>query len=221
MSTSTASTAPSATSIPDRVAELRELAATDPVAAQDTTWAMFQRLGAATATDRDGAADQLADLFGCGTPSKGIDGPTDGILVAPLIHRSVDGVLRGLTRHYMPWSGKSFDLHEQSGTNRLVSSVRVIGKLLWPSYKTRAAAAAGGRLAFDFETRIERGAAAPEVDVFVIDYEPVQSNPDFIIRKIRDELVEIVPGTHLGRILYRTPAGYSNVGYFALRTDVS
>jgi hypothetical protein len=57
--------------------------------------------------------------------------------------------------------------------------------------------------------------------VLVIDYEPVQSNPDFIIRKIRDELVEIVPGTHLGRILYKTKSGYDNIGYFALKTPVS
>ena len=208
-----------ATSIPARVAELRELAATDPVAAQDATWALFQRLGTATATDRDGASAQLADLFGCGQPSRGIDGPTDGILVAPLIHPLVDGLLRGLTRHYMPWSGKSFDPREQQGTNRLVSSVRVIGKLLWPTFKTRPAAS--GRLAFDFVTRIERGASSPEVDVFVIDYEPVESNPSFIIRSIRDELVEIVPGTHLGRILFKTKSGYNNIGYFALKTPVS
>jgi hypothetical protein len=216
--TATTTSAPGQTSIPVRVAELRELAANDPVAAQDATWALFQRLGAATATDREGASAQLADLFGCGTPSQGIDGPTDGILVAPLIHRSVDGLLRGLTRHYMPWSGKSFDPREQTGTNRLVSSVRVIGKLLWPTYVTRPAAK--GRLAFDFETRIERGASEPAVDVFVIDYEPVESNPEFIIRKIRDELVQIVPGTHLGRILYKTKSGHNNIGYFALKTAV-
>jgi hypothetical protein len=54
----------------------------------------------------------------------------------------------------------------------------------------------------------------------VIDYEPVESNPEFIIRKIRDELVQIVPGTHLGRILYKTKSGYNNIGYFALKTAV-
>jgi hypothetical protein len=217
--TATATPPAAAVSVPERVAQLRDLAATDAVAAQDVTWAWFQRLGAATVADREGASAQLAELFGCGTPSQGIDGPTDGILVAPLIHPRVDAFLRALTSHYMPWSGKSFDPRTQTGTNRLVSSVRVIGKLLWPLYKTRPAAS--GRLAFDFETRVERGAAAPDVDVFVIDYAPVQSNPRFVIRSIRDELVEIVPGTHLGRILYATKSGYSNIGYFALKTDVA
>src|ERR1700752_2160296 len=106
MTTTTKQASP--TSIPTRVAELRELAASDPVAAQDATWALFQRLGAAPATDRDSASAQLADLFGCGQPSRGIDGPTDGILVAPLIHPRVDGFLRALTSHWMPWMGQSF-----------------------------------------------------------------------------------------------------------------
>jgi hypothetical protein len=49
----------------------------------------------------------------------------------------------------------------------------------------------------------------------------VASNPSFIIRSIRDELVEIVPGAHLGRILYSTKSGYNNIGYFALKTRVA
>lgn len=46
-------------------------------------------------------------------------------------------------------------------------------------------------------------------------------NPNFLIRQIRDELVELVPGTHLGRILFRLPGPltdrFTNIGYFALR----
>jgi hypothetical protein len=79
----------------------------------------------------------------------------------------------------------------------------------------------GGRLAFDFETRIERGASEPAVDVLVIDYAPVERNPRLVIRSIRDELVQVVPGAHLGRILWRHADGrYTNIGYFALRTPV-
>jgi len=55
----------------------------------------------------------------------------------------------------------------------------------------------------------------------VIDYAPVDKNPGLIIRSIRDELVEIVPGAHLGRILYRRGDRYDNWGYFALRTAVA
>ena len=33
----------------------------------------------------------------------------------------------------------------------------------------------------------------------------------------RDELVELVPGVYLGKILYNTGSGYFKLGYFALR----
>ena len=210
---------PDARSIPERVASLREIAERDPVAAQDAAWAWFARLGARAKDDRDGAASELAELFGCGQPSRGIDGPTDGILVAPLIHPAVDSVARGITSLWMPWMGKGFYAGEERGDNRLAGSTRWVGRLLWPLYATRQGP--DGRLAFDFETRVERGEADPEVDVLVIDYEPIESNPDFIIRRIRDELVEIVGGAHLGRILWRRDEErYANIGYFALRTQV-
>jgi hypothetical protein len=203
----------------ERVATLRELAATDPVAAQDAAWGWFERLGRLTAEDREGGAAALAELFGCGEPSERIDGPTDGILVAPLIHPAADGVARRITSLWMPWMGKSFDADALRGDNRLTRSTRFAARLLWPRYATRPAP--DGRLAFDFETRVERGAAEPEVDVLVIDYAPVEENPDLIIRSIRDELVQIVPGTHLGRILWcGRDGGYTNIGYFALRTEV-
>ena len=202
----------------ERVASLREFAGSDPVAARDAAWAWFQRLGRLTAEDRAAGEAELADLFACGQPSRGIDGPTDGILVAPLIQPRVDAFARGLTSLWMPWMGKRFDAGAQVGDNRLVGSIRFIGRLLWPLYSTRETE--DGRLAFDFETRIEPGGIEPAVDVLVIDYAPVEANPRFIIRSIRDELVEIVPGAHLGRILWRKrDGGYTNIGYFALRTD--
>jgi hypothetical protein len=201
---------------PERVAGLRDLAASDPVGAQDAAWAWFERLGRKAADDQAAAEAELADLFACGTPSRGLDGPTDGILVAPMIQPAVDRFARALTAVWMPWMGKRFHSADQRGDNRLTSSTRWVARLLWPFYSTRPTE--GGRIAFDFETRIEKGGIEPAVDVLVIDYAPVEENPGLIIRSIRDELVEIVPRTHLGRILYRgRDGGYSNIGYFALR----
>jgi hypothetical protein len=75
-----------------------------------------------------------------------------------------------------------------------------------------------GRLAFDFETYVDEGKEDPDRRVLVIDYSRVGKNPRLVIGSIRDELVEIVPGAHLGKILCRLPGGgYSRVGYFALR----
>ena len=103
------------------------------------------------------------------------------------------------------------------GNNRLTGETRWVAKLLWPLYGTKQGAD-GERLAFDFETRIEPGELDPDTEVLVIDYAPVDDNPRLIIKSIRDELVEIVPGANLGKILYRRGGGYSNIGFFALRS---
>ena len=96
-------------------------------------------------------------------------------------------------------------------------SSQLPARLLWPLYGMKDAPD-DGKLAFDFVTRVEPGKIDPKVDVLVIDYEPVSENPDLVIRQIRDELVELVPDTYLGRILFRLPRGrFSNIGYFALR----
>jgi hypothetical protein len=215
MTTTTPSAIADTRSIPERVATLREIAERDPLAARDAAWAWFERLGALTRRDREGGSEQLAELFACGRASSGLDGPTQGILVVPLIHPIFDAFASKLTALWMPWLGKSFYASDARGDNRLTRSTRWVAKLLWPGYATRPGD--GERRAFDFLTRIERGGIEPAVDVLVIDYEPVEENPDLIIRRIRDELVEIAADAHLGRILYRTDQGYKNIGYFALR----
>jgi hypothetical protein len=74
------------------------------------------------------------------------------------------------------------------------------------------------RAAFQFVSGPEPGKVRPRIPVLAIDYRPITTNPRIIIRQIRDELVEVVPKTYLGRILFRVPRGpFINVGYFALR----
>jgi hypothetical protein len=193
-----------------RVEELRSLAKNDPDAARDQTWAWFEDLGKA----RDEA--QLDEIFALGKAPKGLDGPTDGILVVPFIQGVLDRGLSLITKAWMPWNGKRFDAINNRGDNLLTGSSRFATRLLWPRYSAKSVP--GGRAAFDFVTRIEPGKHDPKTDVLVIDYAPVETNPDHLIRSIRDELVEVVPGANLGKILYRTGEDeYSNLGFFALR----
>jgi hypothetical protein len=193
-----------------RLAELRERAAADPAGAQEAAWAWIRELGGRK------AEAELGELYRLGAPPRGLEGPTEGILVTPLIHPAADRVLRTLTGAWMPWLGKSFDTRAARGYNRLAPSARWPAKLFWPLYGTKPDV--GARLAFDFETAIEPGKADPEVEVLKIDYGPVESNPRFIIRQIRDELVELVPDTYLGKILWRSgEERYTCIGYFALR----
>ena len=189
---------------------LRKLAKRSDEAAREETWDWFKKLG----KERDEAA--LDDLFAKGKAPKKLDGPTEGILVVPLIQGVLDQGLSLITSVWMPWSGKRFDAKNNRGDNLLAASAHWPAKLLWPRYSTKEVE--GGRAAFEFETRIEPGKHDPETDVLVIDYAPVTDNPDLLIRKIRDELVEIAAGAHLGKILYRTgDDSYTNLGFFALK----
>ena len=96
-------------------------------------------------------------------------------------------------------------------------STGLVGKLLWPLYSMRDAES--GKLAFDFATYVEAGKDDPDRQVMVIDYANVESNPRLVIRSIRDELVQLVPGVYLGKILFNTGSDrFSKIGYFALRT---
>ncbi len=62
----------------------------------------------------------------------------------------------------------------------------------------------------------------PSVDVLVIDYESVSTNPNLLIRQIRDELVQIVPGANLGKMLVKVPrrAELFPALYFALKSEI-
>src|SRR5688500_2082374 len=215
MSTTTEQTPTS--DVESRVAALRDLAATDVEEAARQAWGWIEELGERAGEDREGAEAELDELFALGRAPKGLDGATEGILVAPLIQPVVDKVARAITGMWMPWQGKRFDAAAGRGDNRLTGQTRWVAKLLWPLYGTKEGPD-GERLAFDFETRIEPGELDPDTEVLVIDYAPVDDNPGLIIKSIRDELVEIVPRANLGKILYRKAAVHFNIGFFALRS---
>jgi hypothetical protein len=212
------SVADAQSSISSRVGELRDQAASAPHEARDATWGWFQQLGEEVARDRDAGAAALAELFALGTPPAGIDGRTEGILVAPLIASPIDRAMRAIESVVgLPWLGKRFDAGANRGDNVLRQSARIPAKLFWPLYSTRPLG--DDRSAFDFETRVEASEDDAAVEVLVIDYVVVDSNPRFIIKRIRDELVEIVPGANLGKVLWRHGDGsYTLIGYFALRS---
>jgi hypothetical protein len=206
------------TAVERRVARLRELAGQDPAAAQSETWAWFVEAGRRIQRDRPGAMAELGELFRAGEPSRGMDGPTEGTLVGFTLQPAFDRVVAMLTTGWLPWAGKRFDSGAARGDNLLLRSARWPAKLLWPLYGMRDAT---DRLtAFEFTTWVEPGALDPDRDVLVIDYASVEENPALVIKRIRDELVEIVPGAHLGKMLWRHGEGerHSLLAYFALKT---
>ncbi len=195
---------------------LRDSVKAQPEGAADSTWAWIDDLAERAKTDSAGADSELNELFRLGTAPTDLHGPTEGMLVMTTTNPKFDAVVRAITALWMPWQGKRFDSEAAKGDNRLTKSTGLVGKLLWPLYSMRDHA--DGKLAFDFETYVEGGKEDPDVNVMVIDYADIEKNPKLIIRSVRDELVELVPGVYLGKILFSTSSGYNKIGYFALRT---
>ena len=201
--------------IEQRLRRLREL--DDADAARDQAWAWFEELGELARSQRRDAAAKLDELFRLGTPPQGIDGRAEGMFVTLLISPPVDAAARAAAAVWMPWLGKRFDATAGRGHNLLRSSARFPSRLLWPRYSMGHAGSDAA--AFEFETAVEPGRADPDVQVLKLDYSAVQRNPRFTIKPVRDELVEIVPGANLGKILWRgRSGGYRLIGYFALKS---
>jgi hypothetical protein len=215
MTTTSEGTSAASTPVSERLAQLRSQAADDPSGAQESAWAWIEELGKRAESDRAGAESQLGELFKLGTTPVGLEGETQGILVTPLIHPLLDKLGPVFKTFWMPWVGKRFDPEKGGGDNLMAGSAKWPLKLIWPRYGTKEHG--DRRTAFDFETRVEPGKADPEVEVLVIDYAPVESNPSLVIRSIRDELVKLVPDTYLGKILFATSDDWPCIGYFALR----
>ena len=210
-----------ATPIAERVARLSALSETSPEAAREEAWAWIAELGRRARRDRGDALAELAELFRSGVPATGIDGPTEGSLVTFTVRPAFDTAVAALTTAWLPWAGKRFDSDAASGDNLLLRSARIPTKLLWPRYATRDA---GRHLAaFEFETRVEPGAIDADREVLVIDYAPIAANPALVIKSIRDELVQIVPGANLGKMLWRHGDGHRHtlLAYFALRSELA
>jgi hypothetical protein len=203
--------------VADRVAELRELAQSDATGARDQAWRWFRQAGQGLRTDRRAAMSELADMFAAGRPPVSIDGETEGALIGWASAPVPDYLLTALTDRWLPWAGKRFKAEQNTGDNVLPPNAKMASKILWPRYPMRSS---GERLiAFDFTTYVQRGVLDTGMDVLVIDYASVESNPRLLIKHIRDELVEVVPGANLGKMIYEGPGNrHTLLAYFALKS---
>ncbi len=163
------------------------------------------------------AIGELDELFRSGSaPDPMPDGFLSGRLVTMTVARPADATVRSIAKLYMPWLGKSFDRDKHEGVNVLKANALKPMKLLWPSYEPEAQH--GERVeAFRFRTRVAAGAIDESVQVLKIDYD-FDANPNFLIRRILDELVQIEENLYLGKILYRTKSKFVPIGFFSLES---
>lgn len=165
---------------------------------------------------REQGLEELARLFASGSaPDPHPAGFKLGELITMSVSRPSDAAVRAISSLYMPWLGKSFDPESQTGVNILKPNAKPPMRVLWPNYEPELERA--DRIeAFPFRTRVGPGEVDPDVQVLKIDYD-FGANPDFLIRRILDELVRIDEGLYLGKVLFRTKKGWHPIGYFSLR----
>ncbi|HXJ66518.1 MAG TPA: hypothetical protein VNN79_22390, partial [Actinomycetota bacterium] len=100
--------------------------------------------------------------------------------------------------------------------NRFLPNSRIPMKVVFPKYSPETVTV--NRIeAFPFRNRVAPGAVDPDLETFKIDYD-FDANPDFLIRRILDEVVQIAPGRLLGKILFRVSGRFHLIGYFSLRS---
>jgi hypothetical protein len=208
---------------PDEVeryaAAVQGIAESDPERAKQLAWNQFRLAGVRARKRPDEARESLNRMFRLGVPpDPPIDGPTRGILVTPTLPRWAEVPFRGLADAWMPWVGKRFDSQAETGDNLLLPSARTPARVLWRSY-TPEETAEGRLAAFKFRTYASPGTLDQDRQTMKIDYD-WDENPGLLIRDILDELVQVVPGAYLGKVLLRRrrSAPWRLVGYFALQT---
>lgn len=196
------------------VAALKGLAADDPGPARRRAWAQLRLAGVRARTRRAEALRSLELIFRLGMPPR-VDGETRGALLTPALPAPAQSLVRAASTAWMPWLGKRFDAAGRRGDNLVAAGARLPLKLLGPSYEPEPLG--DGRLAvFGFDTRVAPGEQDRDRQVLKIDYD--RGDNPVLLRNILDELVEVVPGAYLGKMLVRRRRGgpYGLTAWFAL-----
>ena len=208
-----------------RVAELNKLAQHDQRAAQQQAWAWFTELG--SQITGPAAQAELAALFAAGTPADA-DGSTEGLLVGFVTPIGLDRTGRLLLplakavvqrAPRMPWLGKKFDKQAQQGTNAVTGLVVALGRVVAPRY--RFVRAGDHYEGFRMRNWVEESVISPGTAVLVLDYEDAEMANPWPISRIRDEAVQIVPGTYLGAKLWHQADGYRQIAWWAAKSPVA
>jgi hypothetical protein len=208
---------PNAEEVERYVAALQEFAESEPDLAGRQAWNQIRLAGMRGGRHRSEVLDSLNRIFRLGTvPEPPLDGPYDGLVVTTRTFALTDPLFRVLVSLWMPWVGKRFDAETMSGDNLMLPSARAPAKLVWPSYQFQDIGE-GRYAAFRFRSYAGTGTIDRDRQVLKINYDSAE-NPDFLIRDILDELVEIVPRVYLGKVLVRFSEHIRWLGaYFTLR----
>jgi hypothetical protein len=166
-------------------------------------------------SDRHAGLDILRRLFRLGSvPAP--DGRYEGELVALSTGLLSDPFFEWLTRLYLPWLGKTFDMATQSGDNVFSDNAwsKATGKLGWPGYRIESDDPPGTVRVFPFRTYVALDIEEEAVEVLRINYSDAP-NP-LPVRRMVDEVVELPGGYILGKAHMRGLREFRRVCFFGL-----
>jgi hypothetical protein len=161
---------------------------------------------------------RLQQLFVAGTaPDPWPQGPLAGRLLATSTWAPLDSFATRLTGLWMPWLGKRFDRTNETGVNRFLATrpTRLWLRVAFPGYPPEGVLPEQVE-AFPFRNWTGSGELDHGVTVLKIEYEHMTNPP--LVRRVLDELVEVAPGTYLGKALLRFRGRYRQVAFFSLRS---
>ncbi|MBJ7329702.1 MAG: hypothetical protein JHC95_07390 [Solirubrobacteraceae bacterium] len=195
-----------------QLAELRELSATDPAEARRHAWLLLLDLG-----ERDDR-QALHELWLAGDQPAEAPGRTVGVNLGR-VHDTPRARMQNMMLRFDPWTGKTIGSTE--GYNRLLARALPTVKLL---SRRRAPWRDGDEIAaFPFDVEFTDGAIEPRRPVLAINYgAPRHGNPTrgaFPVGRIRDEVVELVDGVYVARVLFGGRGGLRHISAFGLLRD--
>lgn len=182
-------------------------------AATEAMWGWLAELRSPANTD------DLEWLFAEGEASSAPDGDCDGMVIE--LHGAawltgLDAAVRvGRALGGIGWTGKTFDPERGDGYNRLTLTTLPVALAVMPGYRLRRA---GDELiGFRFLHRIDASPYGEGQKVRAITYDAPEHNNPLVLPRTRDEIVEVAPDVHLGRVLLDERGEWRLIGHFALR----
>lgn len=210
--TTTSVEGPSSAAV-ERLARLRDLAASDPLTAGEEAFGWIRGMRSPT------RHRELPWVFAQGSAPEAPNGDCEGVvmqLTGSMWLSGLDRLVRlGQLLGGIGWTGKTFDAAAGTGYNRLTSSSRLAALVAMPTYRFERIN--GELTGFPFYHSVQQSPAAPHGEVLAITYDAPEHHNPLVLPRTRDELVSVVPDVFLGRALLRDGDSWQVVGYFGLR----
>jgi hypothetical protein len=153
-------------------------------------------------------------------PNPPLNGRYWGEFLTSNFHPVLDGWLDNLTKIWLPWQGKTFDANTNTGDNIFTNDGLLISKIIWPFYDRYVPDTRGRSLAFSFQTSVGKCLLEPDIEVLRLNFD-LPENPQFIIRDLVDQLVQIDDNLYLGKAVLKQPErGWFCAAYFTLKSGL-